>query len=846
MIKAVNLKTEHMINPVGIDITYPRLSWTCEGAALQSAYRVQAVNQHGQEIFDSGKTLSRAMNCVYRGDVRSRDRVTWTVRLWDEGDVQGESANAFFERAIDKDDWRAAWINPEPKINPKIRNRASYLKRDFNIDSTGSARLYITAHGIYTVYLNGMEIDSFLFAPGTSQYDKRLAVQTYDVSELLCQGKNDILVSLGDGWYRGNVSNQMMVNTFGTDVALLCQLEIDGKVILASDENWLASQDGPLGLNDLMNGEEYDAQKETITNWHPVKLETFSLDNLIGQNSPAVTRHEKFKAKLIKTANGERVLDFGQNLAGFVEFEIDAKAGQKIILWHGETLDENGNFTIENFQSIRGKRREQKIVYTCREGKNHYHPTKCFFGFRYVKIESDIEITGEEFTGIAVYSDMEQTGFFTCGNEEVNQLFRNALWSMKSNFLDVPTDCPTREKSGFSGDCQAYIDTAMFLMNCYPVYRKWLLEQQATQDAEGIVKMVAPDNRAKRHFVEGSAGWCDSIEIVPYKLWLRYSDDTPIKENYECMKKWLRFCLKRAARKVRFENRGLPEELKPYFVDRGMHWGEWLEPGTDVVKYMTKIAFHGEPEVATAYLSYGCALVGEMARRLGENEDATFFAGAAEKARQAYRYVFIKTGEVVDSPHQCRYVRPIALGLLSNQEKSNNAALLAGKIAGNDYKLNTGFLTTHELCRVLTDYGQVETAYRLLLQDGCPGWLYPVKEGATSIWETWDAVKESGKVSGSLNHYAYGAIVGWLFDSVCGIRLNRGQITIQPQPCSLLGSASAVYHSPFGTVESSWKYTEQGLIFIIVVPCNTGARVILPDGTKEEAGPGRHEYRIFG
>ncbi|MDR1468663.1 MAG: glycoside hydrolase family 78 protein [Spirochaetaceae bacterium] len=841
MIKAVNLKTEGMINPVGIDTVAPRLSWTCESAIAQSAYHARAVNRYGKAVFDSGKVASVSMSCIYRGNLQSRDRITWTVTLWDENDSQGESTSAFFERGLTKTDWKAKWINPESEINPAERQRASYLRKTFTVADTENARLYITAHGIYNVYLNGKEIEGFLYAPGTSEYNKRLAVQTYDVSALLNRGENTMIVTLGDGWYRGSVGNRMHTNTFGTDISLLCQLEVNGAVVLASGGDWEASQDGPLGLNDHMMGEEFDARKEPVTGWHPVTLATFGFDNLIGQNSVPVTAHERFNANVFTAPNGDTVLDFGQNVAGFVEFDLEAQAGQTILLQHGETLDKDGNFTVENFQNPSGARRDQVIRYVCKDGRNTYHATKCFFGFRYVKVETDITITGKEFTGVAVYSAMPQTGFFTCGDERVNQLFRNALWSMKSNFLDVPTDCPTREKSGFSGDCQVFVDSAMYLMDCYPVYRKWLAEQQATQDDQGLVKMIAPGRGGEQHANEGSAGWSDSIEIIPYKVWLRYNDDTAIRENYEALTKWMRYCLRRAGKPKRAENETLPDELKPYYSDAGTHWGEWLEPGMDMAQYTMHINLHGEPEVATAYLAYGCHLASEMAKQLGNDGDAAFFADTAEKAKNAYRYVFVKEG-FIDSPRQCRYVRPIALDLLSEPEKRENAARLAEIIKANGYKLNTGFLTTAELCRVLTDYGQADTAYRLLLQKDCPGWLHPISKGATSIWERWEGINENGDVTDSFNHYAYGAVVGWLFDRVCGIRLYKGHITIQPIPNILLGSASAVYHSPFGVIESGWKYEADTIRFTVKIPCNARARVMLPDGTDREVGAGSYEF----
>jgi alpha-L-rhamnosidase len=257
---------------------------------------------------------------------------------------------------------------------------------------------------------------------------------------------------------------------------------------------------------------------------------------------------------------------------------------------------------------------------------------------------------------------------------------------------------------------------------------------------------------------------------------------------------------------------------------------------------MTNIAFHGEPEVATAYLSCGCCLAGKMARHLEKDDDAAFFFHAAEKAKEAYRYMFVEKGDH-DYPRQCLYIRPIMLNLLSEEEKFVYASRLAQKLKDNGYQLNTGFLTTPELCRVLTEYGQAETAYRVLLQEDCPGWLYSVTKGATTIWESWDAINKDGEVSGSLNHYAYGAIAGWLFDSVCGIRLDRGQITVKPVPNALLGSAYAVYHSPFGVIESGWKYQKTDIVFSISIPCNVKVRIILPNGTDNEFRTGHYEFR---
>ena len=837
--KICNLQVNHLTEPVGIPGENIRLTWTLEGGKYQTAFQVTATDKDGHVLEDSGKVVSREMVYRLHKALPPRAVVRIAVTAWDENDAPAESAITVVT-GIEKTAWKAKWINPELKTDPKVMKPASYLKKTFIVDRTEEAWLYITSHGIFNAWINGKEISPNQLMPGTSQIDKRLMVQTIPVSEYLREGENEILVSLGDGWYRGSMGFDQIKNMFGTDVSLLCQLELGGKPVLISDESWWASQNGPLGLNDMMAGEEYDARKEQITDWHGVKIENFGYSNLIGVDNVPMRRKEKFAAKLITTPAGEKVLDFGQNFAGYVELDITAKAGDEIILTHGETLDKDGNFTIENFQA-RKCRTEQRVHYICKDGRNTYHPTKCYFGFRYVKVETSLPIDGSEFTGIAVYSDMRQTGFFECGVQEVNQLFSNALWSMKSNFVDVPTDCPQREKSGYSGDCQAYIRTAVYLMDCYSVYAKWIREQAATQGKDGFIRQVAP-YAGKRHYADAGAAWCDSLEIVPYYLWKAYNDPALGEEIYENMKAWIGYELKKAS-KTRFSNRKLlPKELKPYLLDKGFLWGEWLEPGSDVVAYTRDIMFHGDPEVGTAYLYHGCCILKEFAQLLGKTEDAAFFADAAEKAKQAYRYVYTENGMVKDSLRQCRYVRPIALELLNENEKKANAAVLAQKIKDNGNKLNTGFLTTNQLCRVLTEQGQTETAYDLLLQRECPGWLYPVSKGATTIWETWDGIKEDGTCYNSFNHYSYGAIVGWLIECACGIRVSDGKITIQPHPDKRLGHAGAVYDSPFGAIKSAWKYDEDALEIKVTVPCNGEADVILPNGENHHLTAGEYVF----
>ncbi|MBR3232176.1 MAG: family 78 glycoside hydrolase catalytic domain, partial [Lachnospiraceae bacterium] len=433
--------------------------------------------------------------------------------------------------------WQAKWINPELPHDKDARQPASYLRRTFTAKKADEARLFVTCHGLYEVYINGERVGDFVLAPGTGDYKKRLTVQCYDVSSFIKAGENEILVILGDGWYRGSVGIDGLTNYYGTDIALLAQLEADGEVILVTDETWEASQKGPVRENDLQQGERYDARMETIESWHGVTLPAFDFSNLAATKSVPILEQERFEGRLIKTPNGETVIDFGQNLAGYTELSVTARAGQTITLRHGETLDENGNFTQKNFDP--GDRSKnggipQKITYICKDGLNVYKPRFTIFGFRYAKVETDIDLADARFTSVAVYSKMPQVGFFECGNADVNRLFMNSFWSMRSNFCDIPTDCPTRERAGWTGDAGAFAPTAVYLADCYPVLRKWLGECRLAQGEDGLVQNIAPVNNTGSmisNMLQGSAGWGDACVLVPWALYQAYGREEILEEN---------------------------------------------------------------------------------------------------------------------------------------------------------------------------------------------------------------------------------------------------------------------------------------------------------------------------
>ena len=842
--KAIRLKTEHMGNPLGLQTANPTLSWNCADGITQTAYQIIAKSKN-RVVWDSGKVASSQMSVGYGGPAAgARERIDWSVTLWDENGEPGQPESAWFEMGLMDGSWEAKWIDPELPHEEKTRQPASVLRKTFFADTTENARLYITCHGMYKARINGKPAHSFVYAPGTDDYRKRLQYQVYDVTELLKSGENEIAVTLGDGWYRGNNGVDGLYNYYGSDLALLCQLEVSGKPVLMSDETWQASQSGPVRLNDMEKGETYDARMEAITNWHGVSVKDYGFDKLVCSNSVPILEQERFLGRIFKTPNGETVVDFGQNLAGYTELKVYGKAGQKITLWHGETLDENGNFTQSNFDP--GERNKnggipQRVDYICKDGLNVYKPSFSYFGFRYAKVESDVDLTDAEFTAIAVYSEMPQTGFFTCGNEDVNRLFLNSLWSMRSNFCDIPTDCPTRERAGWTGDAGAFAPTGVYLADCYPILRKWLAECRLAQGADGLVANIAPVNNSGSfisNMLQGSSGWGDASILVPWALYEAYGDKRILEENYEMMTKWLSFVEARA-QKTRIQN--LRNPYKKYLVDEGFHFGEWLEPDVSSMDTMKKNMMLGAPEVATAYYYRSAGLVARIADILGKTEDSRRYKGIAEGARNAYRYTCTQNG-VITSKRQAEYVRPIAFGLLNEAESQAAADQLAKMVSDNNYHLNTGFLATPFLCRVLSDYGHTDTAYRLLLQDTAPSWLYPVKHGATTIWESWDGVREDGTVHDSLNHYAYGAISGWLMGDVCGIRLTEGKLTIAPKPSKKLGHAEAKWDSPVGTIESKWHYEQDQVVFEVAIPANVTAEVCLPDGSTFHVQSGSHVF----
>ena len=823
--RAIRLTCEYLPDPIGIDRLKPRLMWNCEGGVKQTAYQIITEN------WDSGKVESSSMHAVYPLPLHSRERVNWKLRLWDENGESGDWSEAFFEMGLlEKTDWTAKWITGDYTPSKKERYPVDCFRKIFTVrKNVRRARLYITACGLYEAKLNGGKVGSFCFAPGHTDYRRRVQVQTYDVTDRLKPGENELTVQLADGWYRGSCGAWGLTNQYGTETKLLCQLELEYesglRETVISDRSWHWSNDGPIRFADNKDGEIVEAfrtpfyrgkAKETS---HPV-VPTAS-------NNVPVTEHERFHPVITVSPNGRKLLDFGQNLAGYVAFTVNARVGQRMLWRFGEMLDEDGNLTQKNIQCVGKKKTSplQQIDYTCGEGRNEYKTTFAVFGFRYAEVETDVELLPENIEAIAVYSDMAETGRFESSNELLNRFVEATKWSTKSNSLDIPTDCPTRERHGWTGDAQIFFGTASYLFDYAAFSKKYLRDVYDWQKRDGRLPQIAPYGGVDFYMwtLNGSVGWSDIGILLPYRFWKKYGDRNILTEYYDRMKKYAAFMIRRVS----------PDGV----VRKGQSYGEWAEPA-DVKPNDWKDMVLPHPEVSTAYTAYVLRCLAEIAEELRKPEDAANYRAVSGKCTTAYQKEF---GKELDTDRQALLVRPLAFELLNEEQTAYAKKRLLEALEHYGWRLGTGFLSTPLILDVLAGI-DLEAAYRLLENEEMPGWLFMPKAGATTIWESWEGTEAQGGIA-SLNHYSKGAVVEWLFQTMCGIRMDgENHFTIVPRPGGQFTFAKACYDSAFGTVESEWKKENGETVYKITIPANCTATVGI-DGKSFILGTGSHTIK---
>ena len=850
--KAIRLQTEYLSEPLGLGIAVPRFSWNCGSGITQTAYQIIA-RRKNEIIWDSGKEASSSMTHIpYGGQpLHSRERIIWSVTLWDENGQEGEATSSWFELGLlHPADWTAKWISGDYRPGKKQRYPVDCFRKTFTADQEMiSARLYTTARGVYDVSINGKRIEDFILSPGMTDYRRRIQYQTYDVTALL-EKENTLELRLADGWFRGSVAAYGVTNVFGTQTSVLAQLELtfqDGTIqTVITDDTWAWSNDGPIRFADLQDGEIYDAGKQPSYSGKAKAVSAPKDVIIVASDNVPVKECERFSARRLPG----NVLDFGQNIAGYLEFTIHGKKGQTVRLICGEVLDKDGKVDLHGIQETRPAKGwnqmkliqklltgkvsgevdptpHQEIVFTCSGGVDHYKTSFAVFGFRYVQIEGDITIKPEDFTAIAVYSDMEQTGEFACSNELVNNLVQYTRWSKKGNFMDVLTDCPTRERLGWTGDAQIFFDTGAYLMNTAPFFRKWLRDMADDVYPNGLIPAVIPYSGVEMMYkaTGSSVGWADALYLVPWRYYLRYGDKQVLDAAWPMIEKYADYLLNHLGLTDKKAGKVNPDNAFTY--EKGVHLGEWLEPEEFRDKVYGTKAKH--PEECTAYLYYSMTTIRQIARVLGRPADA--YDACAKGARKAY----LRFAEL-DTDRQAKLVRPLALGLLEGETKEKAQRRLQKAVESYRYRVGTGFLSTPFLLPVLTKAGEAETAYKMLENTEKPGWLGEVLDGATTIWENWE-----GDLS--QNHYSPGAVCGWLFDSCAGIRVEgENHFSIAPVPGGTLTHADASYLSPYGKVESRWEKTGNSIRYTITIPANCTAEISLPDGQQFEVTAGVHEY----
>ncbi|WP_309120203.1 family 78 glycoside hydrolase catalytic domain [Paenibacillus sp.] len=857
MFAVKDLRCEYKKNPLGIDVACPRISWrleTDERAILQSAYRIQVSDQvsFADMLWDSGKVISDiSVHVELTGlPVYSCKRYYYRIQVWNQREeTTGWSETAFWETGLMSDkEWTASWIS-EPRDTSASGEVCPMLRKAFALGgAVREARIYATALGVYELTLNGQKVGDRFFTPGWTSYRHRIQYQTYDVTEQLQQGDNVIGAVLGKGWYMSEIG--WGDPKYGDRLALLLQLHVllenGEKFVLVSDATWKVSE-SPIRMSEIYHGETYDARLEQPgwgeagfddRHWRKADILIQTKETLVADESDPVQRVLTVRPVEILTApNGDRIIDFGQNMVGWVNFTVKGNAGDEVVLRHAEVLDREGNLYTENL-----RRAKQTVRYVLKgDGDETFEPRFSFQGFRYVMIEGFPEtVTLDDFRGMVLHSNMEETGFFECSEPLINRLYQNIEWSLRGNFLDVPTDCPQRdERLGWTGDAQVFIRTAAYLRNVNPFFTKWLRDLRADQAADGGVPYVVPNVMEQTAF--SSAGWGDAAVICPWTLFLYYGDVRILEEQYESMKAWVEY----------MRSDGEDEHL----WNTGIHFGDWLasdgRPGS----------YSGGTDkdiIATAFYGYSVSILQKAAAVLNRKEDEAVYRLLYDHIVDAFHKEFVTTTGRLAVPTQTAHVLALMFGLLRGDAKKRAVRKLSELVEESGYHVTTGFLGTPYINHVLADNGNAEAAYRLLLQKESPSWLYQIGQGASTVWEHWDGIRKDGSFRNpemnSFNHYAYGAIGDWLFRCVAGIEPdeeNPGykKIKIHPHiPQDGLTWATGRVNTVYGEVRSAWRKQPDGTIELqAAIPPNTTADIVLRGaGWQGMSGPGGAEHREEG
>ncbi|TIH34303.1 glycoside hydrolase family 78 protein [Subtercola vilae] len=868
-LQAYALRTEYRENPLGIDISAPRLSWrlksTVSGAAA-AAYRVDVSSEGSADQSAIGSAAwstgwvdaGTAVGVTYDGPLNSRTRYTWSLTLRDTDQTVIEAGTAWFETGLlERDDFAGGWVAadttydiPEREFDPPVDDDiptsmrhvppAAYLRRAFTARGPiASARLYATAHGIYTAHLNGDRLGSAELAPGWTDYTERLQYQTYDVTDQVKEGENAIGIVLADGWWAGYVGfdARRQGNHYGVTSEAWAQLEItyaDGSTDrIVTDDSWQTAN-GRIFYTDLLMGEYVDARRDLgawntpeydASGWAPVATRTDDFSTFLAQvDAPIEVIDELPAISVVIDAHGRALYDFGQNLVGRVRVDFGPLAADRsIILKHGEVL-ENDELYTANLRTA-----QQRDVYvSAGADSNVFEPTFTLHGFRYLEIEGlDEPVPLERVTAVVLSSATPPAGTITTSSADVNQLISNIAWGQRGNFVGLPTDCPQRdERLGWMADAQVFLPTAALNADVASFFTRWLADVRGAQTAEGSFPDVAPV--VSQFFADGAPAWADAGVIIPWHLYRVYGDLRLLETSYESMTRWVDFI----------------EKHNPNLIWTrrvGNHYGDWLQID----------ALTPRPLMATAYFAHSAELVAKSAEALGKTADAAHYGELAARIKQAFVDTFTGQDGRLEGDTQTDYLLALAFDLVSGEHRENAAKHLAEAIDAHDGLLTTGFVGVSLLCPVLSEIGRDDLAFALLETDRYPSWLYSVRQGATTIWERWDGWTEHAGFQAvemnSFNHYSLGSVGEWLYRYVAGIEQAATSVAyerlhIAPRVGGSLTSAAASYESVRGLIRSAWSLEGDAFTLDVEVPPGVTATVVVPGGDTVEVGSGQHHF----
>lgn len=852
--ETTNLRCEYFKNPLGLDVPLPRLSWqlqSTEQGAKQTAYQI-VINSGSDVIWDTGKVKSsQSVHIVYNGPaLASGQRVTWKVRTWDQNGIPSlYSAPAWWEMGLlNRKDWMGQWIGSSVAGGPYTMAPCPFLRKPFILDRPlAAARLYITALGLYEAFINGNLVTEDIFTPGWPEFRNRTIYQVYDVTELLQTGKNAMGIVLGDGWYCGHVGWDPR-QFFGDRPKLLAQLKLDyadrSEYFIVTDSTW-KTVTGPLLESDIMMGESYDARRD-IPGWNLPDFDdsswccvaTFPDPGIaiVAQQGPRVRRIQELKpiAEPTRTIYSGYIYDLGQNITGRVRLKVSGPKGTTIRLRFSEMLKSDGTIYSENLRLARAT-----DYYTLKgDSEEVYEPRFTFHGFRYVEVGGLPGDPGPDMvTGIVIHSATPPTGTFECSDPLINQLQHNIQWSQKDNFLEIPTDCPQRdERLGWTGDAQVFIRTAAFNMNIAGFFTKWLDDMVASQSREGWIPKTIPNTELNNK--DAGPAWADALIICPWTLYLCYGDTHLLEKHYAALKRFVDYLSRTSQREIRCHPT----------VDPWGGFGDWLAlDGSGKTEGGTS-----KDLIGTAFFAYSARLMANIAQVLGKDNDAEYYMKMSERVHEAFNRRFVTQEGLIVSQTQTAYVLALHFDLLPEELRPAAVDTLVNDIEQRGWHLSTGFVGSPYLLHVLTRFGRLDVAYKLLFQKTWPSWLYAVTQGATTIWERWDGwthdrgFQDPGM--NSFNHYAYGAIGDWLYAVVAGINVDPARpgykhIIFHAQPGGSLKSAKATLNSIYGLIVSDWRIVDDQFAWDIIVPPNTTATILLPGAiASQEVEAGKHHF----